>query len=1339
MKAASLNHVYRLVWSKLQSAWVAVAETCRAQGKSTVSGRVAGASRPTQRQAQSATLTTDAKWRFVVASAFAALLSPLSSMALDTNQVANVVVGDMTVNNLSDTHTQYVHTANVNVVDFYKFGVMKGHQLDVIMPDAGRALYRVIGNSRSEIMGNLNSNGTLFLINQNGVLFGQGSEVNVGNIVTSTMNITNDDFLQARYQFSAGNVLGSIENRGVIKAKNEGYIVLLGNTVDNSGTLVASNGSVVLGSAKTATLDFFGNGLVKAKLSGDALEANIKNSGGIYADGGFVQMATNARASAINISGIVEANQLVERDGVIRLEGGENAKVEVSGQLIAQGEGTKGGSIEVTGEQVALMNGAVLDASGDQGGGQVLVGGDYQGKNDAVYNARTTYIASGATIKADAVTQGDGGKVIVWANDLTRDYGNISAQGGATSGNGGFVEVSGKQTLVMNGEVNVGAAKGTGGTVLFDPENINLNDTAASAPTNQAAGTPDTAFADNANNDSDINVNLVKGYGELYLQANNNINVNSALIMNKNGSIRLEAKNDINVNAALQATATSNITPGAGTITLKADADNSGVGNLAIGADISGGGGVTLTAATITHTAGNISALGANSTGDGGAVNITATGAVNLGTANISTMGRPTSFPASGYKGGDVSIKAASLNMTGNIDASGSSAGTSLLSGGNGGAVTIATSGNASIGNINTGAGAVGSGANNTVGVASGGEVQISSAAGSLNVGAISTQGGNNSRGANITISALNGNVSVGDINTSSAKSQAGNAGIDAGTVTINAGTGLTAGAINTFGGEGNQSKGGNGGNVEILVASGLATVGNINTAAGAPGAGNNIVAANSGSVNVTSTTGSLNMGTISTKGTSNANGGNVTLSALQGSVTALDMNTNGTGANSGVAGTNAGDITVNAGTGIDVGVINASGATGPVRGGNAGAVRLVTAAGDVKMKEITVKVGFGLNGGVNGTAKDIFVRAGGDVFQTGNIVSNAASLNTTLVAGGNYSNDGDYSIYTGSGGRWLVYADSPLTSNLGSAIRNNYNFKQYGTSYGDSLLGTGNGVIFKYAPDINLSLYVMNETGYVTKTYDSNTNVLDVSDLYVEANGIGHDSIKVSQPTSATYDNKNVGIDKLVTTNPLTVLSTTNVTDSGVVRQVYGYTLNNPQASGNVGEITPAAIELVTGITANDKVFDGNTVAALNTGAATFNGMFAGDQLTVASAAGNFDTPVVGTGKPVFISGITLGGADAGNYVLQNTSGETTASILPLPPTPALLNVSPRSDAGLGGLVPNNPALNTMTIVSLNPAAGDEEDLDAVACPVNEDHLGSTPILSSGVKLPDGVSSNCI
>lgn len=1142
MKAASLNHVYRLVWSKLQQAWVAVAETTRAHGKSSVNGQVSESKATATSSVLDASLTSSTKWRFVVASAFAAAVMPFSSIA-DTNVVAGVVAGDLTVKDISATQTQYTHTANVNIVDFYKFGVMKGHQLDVVMPDSARALYRVIGNSRSEIMGTLNSNGSLFLINQNGVLFGKGSEVNVGNIVASSMDISNDDFVKGNYRFVAGSILGSVENQGVIKAKNEGYIVLLGNSVDNSGTLVASNGSVVLGSAKEATLDFFGNGLVKAKLSGDALQATIKNSGNIYADGGLVQMATNARSAAINISGIVEANQLVERDGMIRLEGGDNAKVQVTGQLIAKGQSTTGGTIEVTGEQVALLNGAVLDASGDTGGGKVLVGGDYQGKNDAVYNSRTTYIAQGATIKADALHQGDGGKIVVWANDLTRYYGNISAQGGAISGNGGFVEVSGKQNLAFIGKVNVGAENGTGGTVLLDPETINLIN-GGSAVGDNATGTPDVAFADNAGGTTNVDVAGVTGFDELFLQATKDINVNATLTMtNLLGNIRFEANNDINVNA--------NVTAGLlnGSVQMKANHDinvnadiQSGFlgsvsliadNNIAIGANITGGSGIAnaadgvfLSAATITHTAGNISSTADIATGIGGSIAINTTGEANLGTADIISHG--TTVGAAGNKGGDVVINADSLVMSGNIDASGSAANLASESGGQGGTVTINTTNNASVGNIITSSG--------------------------------------------------------------------------------NSGAGFSASAL-------------------------------------------------SGAVNITSTNGSIETGNINSNGGNNNLGASVTLTAAK-SVTAGNINTSAGTANSGVDGRSAGDVNVTAGTNnIKVGNILAKGADGVdgkstnKSGGVAGAVTL-DAGGNIDFGAIDNRGGDKTGTGVAGLPAKILVKAGQDIITNGDITNNHTGADAVqLVAGGKFDNTKDISITTP--GNWTVYSNDPTNDTKGAKLLAAYEYKQYGTAFGGTLLGKGNnGFVHKVTPNVTATL-----TGTSTKVFDGTNTVTDLSGLSVNVTGVLDNDVVTFSPatspvTSASFDTAAVGAGKGITTGAYTITSA--VTNEGkVIYNAYTAVTNNSTATGSI------------------------------------------------------------TAVPV-------------------------TPVTPTTPTPTGF-ASPRDNAGLGGLIPNNPVLNTMFIVSLNPAAGDEEDLDAVACPTPEDHLGATPILSSGVKLPDGVNSNCI
>jgi hypothetical protein len=96
-----------------------------------------------------------------------------------------------------------------------------------------------------------------------------------------------------------------------------------------------------------------------------------------------------------------------------------------------------------------------------------------------------------------------------------------------------------------------------------------------------------------------------------------------------------------------------------------------------------------------------------------------------------------------------------------------------------------------------------------------------------------------------------------------------------------------------------------------------------------------------------------------------------------------------------------------------------------------------------------------------------------------------------------------------------------------------------------------------------------------------------------------------------------------------------------------------------------------VTGITANNKVYDGNTSATLNTAGASLSGVLAGDTCTLntIAAVGTFDTPDIGAGKTVTVSGLALNGTDAGNYSLPTPQFTTTADITPVPPPPSTTN----------------------------------------------------------------------
>lgn len=915
------------------------------------------------------------------------------------------------------------------IVNWQSFGIAAHETVNLHQPHRAAALFRILGSDPSLIYGRLTATGSLFLSNPNGVLFGPGAQVDVGSLVATTMRISDRDFLADRFHFFADSNAGVI-NRGAIRTSDGGHIILLGEYVENSGSLTANHGSVVLAAGRQAVLDMFGDGLVKVDLSGDALQAVIEQTGNIQADGGMAQITTQARAAAINVSGIVQANSLIERNGSIRLEGGSGAKVAVNGSLQARGEtaGSNGGNILVSGDQVALLSNAALDASGKSGGGEILVGGDYQGSNAEIHNARTTYVAKGASMRVDAISNGDGGKAIVWADDTTRYYGNISARGGAEAGNGGFVEVSGKRQLDFSGKVDVGAANGIGGKVLLDPENIIINNSTQPSPPNNADGTPDIAFADApAIGATTVQIADIVNFSELFLQATNDITVASTLTMAANNSIRLEANNNLNVNAAIT-------TSGTGSINLKADADNSGNGTLAIGNNIrSGAGGITLSGAAITRSAGSITSTGATGQ-NAGNINISASGAINLGAAAITATGGAASAGNPGNHGGNITINGASVSGTGTITANGGNA--SSGAGGNAGNIVItANSGNLATGALNARTG--NSAATNDSG--STGSIELNASNGDISTGAITTTGGSGGNGSDVSITASGNYITTGNITTSGGTRLSNFSGKHAGEVEINAGNNIDIRAITAVGSNAtnNSQAGGNAGLIKLVAGDDITTNSQALTSRGGNG---HATASGGAAAGVELQAQVISTGSITTSGGTNGDGGSIQLNAV-GNITTGALSSNGGAASTNFAGRNAGTISLDAGGNITTTSIAASGSSGVgagQTGGNASSITL-TADGNVTTTTLTASggnaaIGAAADGGAAGQmdiTADGIVTTGNITLRTGN-----SSLGGSVTSTGNVAISGS-AVSTGSitttGGNNGVGSDIDISSNTGA------------------------------------------------------------------------------------------------------------------------------------------------------------------------------------------------------------------------------------------------------------------------------------------------------------------
>jgi CHAT domain-containing protein len=244
----------------------------------------------------------------------------------------------------------------------------------------------------------------------------------------------------------------------------------------------------------------------------------------------------------------VETGLTINPDNTVQTDSGTVMPIETGAALVSgmlDTSGQIGGGVNVLGDKVGLF-GAAINTSGSNGGGTVLIGGDFQGRG-TVPNATQTLVSSNSVINADALSQGNGGSVIVWANQSTGFFGNISARGGNFNGNGGQVEVSGQQSLNYSGTVDLLAPNGQTGTLLLDPKSITIT------PTGTAPVLGNRWFADNADGTSQISgVALAAAIdtANVTLEANTDITIDDNITTSTLGNgLTLQAGRSIILNS----------------------------------------------------------------------------------------------------------------------------------------------------------------------------------------------------------------------------------------------------------------------------------------------------------------------------------------------------------------------------------------------------------------------------------------------------------------------------------------------------------------------------------------------------------------------------------------------------------------------------------------------------------------------------------------------------------------------------------------------------------------------------------------------------------------------
>jgi len=304
--------------------------------------------------------------RFIIVSLVIFFL--VSQVVWALPQGDKVVAGKSTISKPSPTSMQINQTTGKSIINWQGYSIGKNEAVTYKQPHSSSiSLNRVVGTDPSRIYGQLSANGQVWVINPNGLLVGKGAKINVGSFLGSTLNITDNDFLNGKYRFiNTTGSLSSITNLGDITANKGGYVVLISPTITNKGNISSKLGKAYLASGDKVTLTFANDNLIGFNIDKETADALIKNTGKISANGGEAILSAKSAGdllkTVINNKGIIEAQTIENRDGKIYLLGGmKNNAISVGGTLDASApKGGDGGFIETSAAKVKVADDAKI-------------------------------------------------------------------------------------------------------------------------------------------------------------------------------------------------------------------------------------------------------------------------------------------------------------------------------------------------------------------------------------------------------------------------------------------------------------------------------------------------------------------------------------------------------------------------------------------------------------------------------------------------------------------------------------------------------------------------------------------------------------------------------------------------------------------------------------------------------------------------------------------------------------------------------------------------------------------------------------------------------------------
>lgn len=433
------------------------------------------------------------------------------------------------------------------VIDWRSFNIGTREAVDFQQPGAGAVtLNRVLGGDASAILGRITANGSVFLVNPNGILFGEGAQINVGGMVASTANLSNANFMAGNYRFDEpGQAAARIDQRGTVRVADQGITALVGRRVSNSGFIVARFGRVALAGGDAFVLDLSGDRLVSLILDPTALEsvrdaqgqplaARVDNTGNILANGGRIEFSAETVSrlldNVINLQGDVRATTVDTRDGVISLRGGPSTDLTLGGVLQAGGSA---GRVDASGRDVSLAAGAQLDLG--LGASATLAA-----TRDLVLAAPVNALGAGG-LAGGSLSATAGGNLSVAQSLVLNDAALQLSAGGRLAVASSAVLQSGSQGIRLRGATGVAVGQLLGAGAIEIDSSAGAVEVAAAivAPSTGAQAAPVSRLTVHAQ--QGVRLNGALASGDMLVTSGADLALQGMSIDSRTGNLQLQA------------------------------------------------------------------------------------------------------------------------------------------------------------------------------------------------------------------------------------------------------------------------------------------------------------------------------------------------------------------------------------------------------------------------------------------------------------------------------------------------------------------------------------------------------------------------------------------------------------------------------------------------------------------------------------------------------------------------------------------------------------------------------------------------------------------------------